>query len=339
MERPLWTFVPRGTAAEIAHRSRVLQDKGVAGVYGTQVYGPPWAVLSAAAAGTTTLGLGSGIAIAHTRSPFETAMCALDLDRLSGGRFVLGLGTGPRDWAERYFGVPYERPVTRLADVIGVVRHVEQHAHRADMPPFEGQITSLSFPALAPTAPPARPRLPIWVAALREPLCRLAGQVADGLIGHPMWSVEWALDQAMAALAEGCARAGRDRAEVQVQPWVTVSIDRRAADAVALAKPNVAFYASIAQYRPYFDAHGFGNEADRLAESAAAGRLFAEADRLVPDEMARSFIACGEPDQVAERIEPLWDVASSMLVAPVRWGLSREQATAQFHACEALFGV
>jgi alkanesulfonate monooxygenase SsuD/methylene tetrahydromethanopterin reductase-like flavin-dependent oxidoreductase (luciferase family) len=251
-------------------------------------------------------------------------MAALDLDHLSRGRFVLGLGTGPVHWTKGYYGMPYDKPVSRLREVVQILRHVEEGARTGTMKPWHGDCYHLEFHGYQPTSPPYRERLPVWIAALRQRMCELAGEVADGLIGHPLWSVEWALGQAQQSLAVGAARTGRDPTKIHFHPWVTVSIDRDPQVAVDDAKPFVVGYAGFAQYHPYFEAHGFGPEARKLQE-ATNSMSWAEAAQLVPDEMAKTFVACGTPEQVRERIEPLWQRANSMLIVPPPWGLSLER--------------
>ena len=86
------------------------------------------------------------------------------------------------------------------------------------MKPWQGDCYQLEFHGYEPTARPHRERLPVWIAALRPRMCELAGEVADGLIGHPVWSVEWSLAQAQKSLAVGAARTGRDPAKIHFQP-------------------------------------------------------------------------------------------------------------------------
>ncbi len=113
-------LMPAGTIAEAAKQQ---EDTGLLGTFAAQVYGPPWTALAAAATTTTRLQLASGIAQAFVRSPFETAMKAMDLDRISGGRFVLGLGPTVRSWSEGAYGVPgYGRPLAHLREVVEVIR-------------------------------------------------------------------------------------------------------------------------------------------------------------------------------------------------------------------------
>lgn len=336
MGRQYWAALFLSNRFDFTTAVRDLEERGIAGLEVPQVYGPPFVPLAAAAMVTKRMQLASGIAIGLTRSPFETAMAALDLDHLSQGRFVLGLGTGPVHFTKGYYGMPYDKPVSRLREVVQILRHVEDGARAGTMKPWQGDCYQLEFHGYEPTSPPYRERIPVWIAALRQRMCELAGEVADGLIGHPVWSVEWALGQAQQSLAIGAARAGRDPAKLHFQPWVTVSIDRDPKAAVNDAKPEVAFYGGFAQYHSYFAAHGFGPEARKLQEASQSMSCL-EAAPLVPDEMARTFAACGTPDQVRERIEPLWQRANSMLILPPNWGLSPEQLAAKTAAIAETF--
>jgi alkanesulfonate monooxygenase SsuD/methylene tetrahydromethanopterin reductase-like flavin-dependent oxidoreductase (luciferase family) len=321
-----WSMLAPGRdGPSIAAELDRLEALGVRGVVAPQVYAPPFVALAAAAMANPRLELGSGIAIALTRSPFETACAALELDRISDGRFTLGLGVGPRHWVN-YFGSDYDRPVARVREVMEIVRHVESDARQGVMTPFDGEFWQLEYESYEPFAPPLRERLPIYVAALRERVCELVGELGDGLIGHPVWSVEYALGTAQDALARGAARASRDPAAIDFQPYVTASIDTDEQRALDLAKPFIAFYAGFAQYHSYFDAHGFGAEAERLAQAARTQQC-REAATLVSDDMARTFAACGTPDQVRAWIEPLWQRATSMVVMPPSWGLTPAEAT------------
>jgi alkanesulfonate monooxygenase SsuD/methylene tetrahydromethanopterin reductase-like flavin-dependent oxidoreductase (luciferase family) len=339
MERKYWAFLSTSASmagVDLASAVQNFETRGFTGVMMPQMYGPPFGPLAAAAALTSQLELASAITMGLTRSPFETAMATIDLDRISKGRFTLGLGTGPGHFTQGYYGMPYDRPVSRLREVVEILRHVEYGVSSGTMEPWQGRHYQLEFHGYAPTLPLQRSRVPVWIAALRERMCELAGEVADGLIGHPVWSVEWALGQAQESLAAGAARSGRDPHEIDFTPWVYVSMNHDGKKAVAAAKPQVAYYGGFAQYHDYFAAHGFAAEARRLQEASNSMQP-TEAAALVPDEMARTFVACGTPDQVRERIEPLWQRATSMVLRTPNWGLSTEDQTAALKLLSEVF--
>ena len=336
MDRKYWSFVIPAADPNFAEAVGQLEDRGMAGVAIPQVYGTPFGPLSAVAAITTKLELASGIAIGLTRSPFETAISSLELDHLSKGRFILGLGTGPKHWTNGYFGMPYNKPVSRLREVVQILRHVEDGARSGNMQDWDGELYQLKFESYQPTMPPYRERIPVWIAALRQRMCELTGEVGDGLIGHPVWSVKWALGQAQESLAVGAARTGRDPSKIHFQPWVTASIDEDEKVAINDAKPWLAFYSGFAQYYPFFEAHGFGDEARKINEASQTMNCV-EAAQFVPDEMVRTFGTHGTPDQVREQVEPLWQRANSMCIVPPNWGLTPEQLAKKAQAIADTF--
>jgi alkanesulfonate monooxygenase SsuD/methylene tetrahydromethanopterin reductase-like flavin-dependent oxidoreductase (luciferase family) len=145
MERSYWASVFFHGGMDLTAEVKKLEACKLTGISIPQVYGPPFVPLVAAAAVTKRLQLATGIAIGLVRSPFETAMAALDLDHLSKGRFTLGLGTGPMHWTNGYFGMPYDRPVSRLREVVQILRHVEDGARTGTMKPWTGSCYQLQF--------------------------------------------------------------------------------------------------------------------------------------------------------------------------------------------------
>ena len=118
-----------------------------------------------------------------------------------------------------------------------------------------------------------------------------------------------------------------------MQLWVTASSRADPAEAVRRARGNVAFYGSVAQYRPFFAAHGFGAVVDRLIDAQRSLPVEACVD-LVPDEMARTFVVCGDRDDVRAALERLWTRADSMVVRPPSWGVAPGEYSAQVSELE-----
>ncbi len=321
--RPLWTVLTPLPAPLLTSLAQLAESRGVHGIFVPQVYGPPFVALGAIAAVTERVQLASGIAIAPVRSPFETAMAAIDLDRISNGRFVLGLGTSVHAWTQGVFGTPKYKPVSHLRETVAAVRHIIRGAHKG-LTPFNGEYYRADFRELQPSQPPVREEIPIWIAALRAPLVRLAAEVADGLIGHPMWSIEWALDRMRPEFMAALASAGRRRNQVEVNLWPWVAPNENEAEAIADARPTMAFYGGVKQYEPFFEAHGFGAVARQLQHGVQRGD-YSSVAHLVPDDMVRTFVAVGKPEKVRERVERLWTFADSLCpVAPV-YALSVEK--------------
>ncbi len=332
-----WAPIGVGDSVAIGERAKQLEDRGYEGIIGNQVYGPPWASLAVAAASTTSLELETGIAMAFVRSPFETACAAIELDRISNGRFTLGLGTAPQTWTEDFFGQEFLPPISRIREVIEILRLVFDSAseNAESIPDYHGEHYQLSFAGLHPNFGPEVRQIPIWVAALRERLCELAGECADGFIGHSIWSKWWLTERALPAIRRGATGAGRDPDDLNVQLWLTASIDSDPTASARRARGNVAFYASIPSYRSYFEAHGFGSVFDTLVEARRSVPLTQCID-LVPLDAARTFAICGSADEVGQEIEEIAGYATSVCVKPPMWGVDPEDANEQARQIDRL---
>jgi hypothetical protein len=206
-----WSFVtPLVPGDVLAAQVRQIEAQGLAGIFVPEIYSDPFMGLGFCAAVTDRVQLATGIKIAFASNPFEIAMTAMDLDRVSGGRFVLGLGTSIKAWVEGFHGMPgYGRPVEHIKETIELIRLIVAKSHTGELDRFDGKYHTHDWSTfLGPFAPPIRDRIPIWLAANQRGLTRLAGEVADGYIDHPIHGPGWLLRYGRDALADGLARAG-----------------------------------------------------------------------------------------------------------------------------------
>lgn len=313
------TIVPL-PGAMLTAQAQQLEAMGLEGLFAPQVYGPPFIPLATAAGATSRIRLATGIALAFTRSPFETAVAAMDLDRISGGRFTLGLGTSVQAWSEGFFAAEYGKPVAHMREVVEIVRMVIAKSHTGELTRYDGKYHQHDWSEFNPLGEPVRTDLPIWIAALRTPLIRLAAEIADGIIGHPIWSIDWATTKVQDDLKAGLAKGGKQRSDVEFNMWLFVAPNNDRRQAIEDARATVAFYGGIAQYEEYFAAHGFRNEARQLQEGVQGGD-YLSVKHLVTDEMAQTFVICGTPDEVRERVSGIWEHADSANLCPPSYGL------------------
>jgi probable F420-dependent oxidoreductase len=314
MKRKYWEILQAAPAADIAQTVRRLEDLGLDGVWAPQLHSPPFPTLAAAAMTSTKLKLGSGIALAFTRSPMETALSALDLDRISGGRMVLGLGTGVRLWNERSHGIVYGKPVGHLREVVQTVRAIIERGHTGELGAIDGVYHKLDLRGFTTMRKPVRASNPIYVPALFRNTVALAAEVADGLLGHPVWSIDWIAEQAKTLeMALGAQRRSRDKFHVNLWGYAAIAADRK--QAIDDMRGTVAFYSSVAQYEKYFAAHGFGAQARAVVEAARRNDSAAMI-KAVPDEMVTTFAIAGTAGEVGERIERMWRFADSITLSP-----------------------
>lgn len=309
-----WAFLRGGPLGTVRDEIGRLEAAGVHGVLVPQIYAPPWATLAVAAA-CSELQLHSGIAMGFVRSPFETAMAALDLDRLSGGRFTLGLGTSVQDWNERRFGVAYRQPVARLRELVLLVRRLVTAGEQEAVGRYDGEFWSLDLTG-SPLPPPLRPTIPITVAPLRAAMTEMAAEVADGIIGHPVWTPDFVAGGMRTAVERGLERAGRDRRALRITACLRVAITDDVEQGRRDAKVGIPFYASLAQYDSYFADLGLGDDARRLQRLAAAGASATALADACSDALADALVVIGPPDEVAARIATVLDHVDDVCIGP-----------------------
>ncbi len=318
-----WGVVVPQPATQLVAFAKQAEDLGLEGLWGVQLPGPPFLPLATAAAGTERLKLGTGVALAFVRSPLETAMSALDLDIISGGRVVLGIGPSVQVINEGWHGLSYDKPLARLREAVTLIRHIIENAHTGALGKWEGTYYTADFSGM-PLPQPVRPRIPVYLPALFTRAVRLAADIADGLAGHPMWSIKWIQEQVLPTLTTGLQAANKPRADFDLNIWTYVAINADRGQALADARGQVAFYASISQYEKYFEAHGFGEPACQAAAAAQRGDMDALVG-AIPDEMVETFATVGTADEVRQRLESVWTLADSVTVFAPSAFLSPEQ--------------
>jgi probable F420-dependent oxidoreductase len=271
--------------------------------------------LVGAALETDSVELGTSIAWAFGRSPLLTAVTALDLDELSGGRFVLGLGTGTRRMRTDWLGAPGERPARRLRETVEAIRAVWAAAE-AGAVEYEGELVRLSVRPYG-RAGQVRPTLPIYLAAVNEGMARMAGAVADGVVSHPMATVRYIDEVMRPAIAEGAQEEGRSGDEVAIADWLLVAVSDDEAQAREDAKRQIAFHATVRTYDRILDLHGFTDTTAQIRELWRSFDL-AGMTALVTDEMLETMAVAGTPQECRERVaERAASVDRLLLGAPI----------------------
>src|SRR5579875_3733469 len=245
---------------------------GFHSAWSTELHHTAFVPLAAAAMRTTRIQLGTGIALAFVRSPLITALTALDLDELSDGRAILGLGT---DLVRLFLRGVYTNEPLR----------------------FTGEYYDIDVRGYQRPGKPVRERLPIYIAAVGPAMTRLAGEIGDGWLRHELNSPRYFTEMIWPNLQRGLQRAGREREQITLCASLLCAPNRDRVLARRAAAAQIAFYASVRTYAPFFAFHGFGSEATRIQERFRAG------DRggmlaAVSEAMIDCFAAAGTPDEV-----------------------------------------
>lgn len=293
--------------------------------------------LSAMALATSRIRLGSGIMYAFGRSPLILATVARDLQQLAGGRFVLGLGTGTPGQAAAWLGADPDHLAPRVEELIPLVRRLV----RLDLGPVrhEGRFYNVNVLPQTEVRAPAHEQLPIYLAAVNRRMAEAAGRVADGLVGHPMFSPEYVRDVVRPALAAGVRRREAP-SSLPIAGYVLCAVAEKESDARAAASAQIAFYAVVKTFDSILEYHGFSHEANAIRE-AWKRRDLAGAAASVSERMLDAFAVYGTAEAARQRFQSRFDgVYEEALLFPPSVAYSgRRQFEAALRVIEALGAV
>lgn len=318
---------PTGELSDIAAR---LDYAGAHGFYLAELMHDPFLGVATAAGGASNLHFGTSIALAFTRSPTTLAYIANDLQALTGGRFILGLGSQIRPHIERRFGLTWDRPVQRLKEVVLAMRAVWRAWETGEPLKFEGKVFDLSLmsPAFSPElAPHGAP--PVYLAAVGPKMAEIAGEVADGLFVHAFTTADYVRNVLFPAVERGLARSGRSRSDFQLCLSAFIAdtaAEESAEEAREQARNSVAFYASTPDYKGVLDQHGLGELQPKLRQMTREGaweRMAAEID----DEVLDLFCIAGDPAEMCSGFASRWSGLVDQISLPVDYWLRHADNT------------
>ena len=305
--------------AATGETARVLEAQGFDGLLSFESAHDPFLPLVAAAEHTRRVELTTAIAIAFARNPMVCAYMANDLQLLSKGRFVLGLGTQIRPHIEKRFGQPWSKPNARMREFVRAIRAIWHAWETGERLQVRGEFYThtLMTPFFSPGPNPhGWPR--IALAGFGPAMIAVTGEVADGWIVHPLNSPDYVRAAGLPALERGLARAGRRRADVEIAcQTITMigSTDAEVAAARAKARGQIAFYGSTPAYRVMLDHHGWGALQPELNRLSKEGRWF-DMMALVSDDMLDTVGVSGRPADAgrALRARNAWADRTSLVL-------------------------
>jgi probable F420-dependent oxidoreductase len=291
--------------ADAGRQAAEAEAAGYAGLFTPEARHDGFLPLAAAAGTTDRIELGTSVAIAFARTPMTLANLGHDMQLLSGGRFILGLGSQIRPHIENRYSMPWSRPAARMREIVLAVRAIWACWNEGAPLDFRGEFYrhTLMPPIFMPRASPWGPPR-VWVAGVGPRMVGVAGEVGDGLICHPLVSRRFLAESLVPALHAGAAGAGRDPAELEVAAMAMVATGRdeaELANAVTATRVQIGFYASTPAYRPVLDLHGWGDLQPELRALSKAGD-WAAMGELIDDEVLATLAIVAEPAQVGDAL-------------------------------------
>jgi probable F420-dependent oxidoreductase len=301
--RAIALFTP--TIKDMMEVARLADEAGFDSVWNGEFFNRNGLVtLAAVAQVTKRTKIATGIAYAYMRNPVLNATGAMDLDELSGGRMILGLGSGTKSMNEGWYGQPFEpRSAAKMKECVALIRQIWA-SHKGTGVKFAGQFYRINIPAFVrPYA--VRDRIPLYLAAVQKGMLRTTGEVADGLVGHPLYSRKYIAAYIKPNLEIGAKRAGRTVKDIDVTSLLITSISHNREQALRDAKNQISFYASVKSYEEILNLHGWEKQKLAIWEHFRTFNLPKMAE-AVTDDMVEQIAVAGTPDECREQLKK-WD--------------------------------
>jgi len=289
--------------AEAAKRAEAL---GYDGAFTPETGHDPFLAHAIAAEHTERLELGTAVAIAFPRSPMATAQIAWDLQKLSKGRFTIGLGTQVKGHIVRRYGMDWTPPGPRMREYVLMMRAIWDSWQNGTKPSFEGKSYryTLMTPFFSP-GPIEHPNVPVHISAINPYLCRLVGELCDGIKLHGFNTPKYLHEVILPNIEAGAKKAGRDRKEVEIcgLGFVITGKDEEAVEkAKGPVRQQLSFYASTRTYKPVLDIEGWGDLNEELFGLSVEGKWQDMATKIT-DDMLDEFAVIGTYDEIVPKIK------------------------------------
>ena len=266
--------------------------------------------LAAVATATERVKLGTAIAYAFMRTPMLAASAAMDIDEISGGRMILGLGSGTERMNREWYSMPFDDPpAPRIKDAIGLIRAAVE-AQKGGGLNYEGPYYQVKIPVYG-RGRAARESIPVCLAAVNKGMIRAAAATADGLIGHPVFTRKY-IQESVLPVLEG--------SNCEMLPYVITAVADSTEQARNEARGQIAFYYTTRLYHTILEPHGWKAQGEAIANAYRQGD-FAAMNAAVTDEMVDEIAIAGTPDEVRDQLKAWEGMADHVLLYTPSIGL------------------
>ncbi len=302
--------------AEIAESARRAERLGFDTSSSSETNHNPFLPLAIAAEHTENVKLRTSIALAFARSPMDVAYLGWDLQAMSGGRFVLGLGSQVRGHIVRRFGMNWTAPAPRMREYIQALRHIWNAWQTGERVLFHGDHYDFNLmPPFFNPGPVENPDVKVFISAVNPYMLRVAGEVSDGVLLHGFCTPRYTKDVIIPNLKIGADRVGRSLDEIEISAGgfiITGETEEEVESKKAGVKSQISFYASTRSYESVMSTHGWDDTAARLYRMSVDNR-WPEMGGQITDDMLETFAVVGTYDQIVAKLkETHGDYANSI---------------------------
>ncbi len=300
--KPVGIILDGNNISDLVSLARRAEEAQFDSVWATELYRTSFQQLSAVANSTQDIKLGTAVALAFVRSPLITALTSLDVDEISDGRLILGLGTGAKRTNEMWHGIEHGKPVTKIKECIELIRLFSSGVHTGDTISYEGEYYNISTKGYHRAFSPVREDIPIYLAGVGSNMIRASAEVADGYLGHVVCSMGYIKEVVSKNIASGLKISNRSKEDFRTCSILTCAISDDKKKALEAARATIAFYATVRTYEPPFKLHGFIEETQKVRD-AFFRRDIKEMIACVTDDMVNTFAVVGTPSECRKRVD------------------------------------
>ncbi len=302
--------VPTDDLSRVRELYAELEAVGYDRAFSFEAKHDPFIPLAVAAEHTSRIQLGTALAIGFARTPMTLANAAWDLQTVTGGRFTLGIGSQIAPHIRQRFSMPWSDPALRMTEMVRAIHAIWDTWEHGVPLDFRGDYYTHTrmIPAFDPGPNPfGRPR--ILTGGVGPRMTRLAGEVADGFLVHPVNTRDSLLQLTLPAITDGLAASNRSRDDFElvcVTIVVTGRDEREFERSREAVREQLAFYGTTPAYQPVFALHGYGDLHPELKRLATEGRWDVMAT-LIDDDLIETIAVVGAPGEIAAKVRARLD--------------------------------
>ncbi len=307
--------------------ARTQEELGYDGLWAAETSHDPFISLALAAEHTERVELGTSIVVAFGRTPMDLAITANDLQLLSKGRFLLGLGSQIKPHIEKRFSMPWSHPAPRMREFILAMRAIWDSWHNGTKLDFRGDFYThtLMTPFFNP-GPSEFGAPKVFLAGVGELMTEVAGEVCDGFLAHAFSTPRYFREKTIPAIERGLKKAGRARGDFEVTCpgfMVIATTDEELEKAAAGVRQQIAFYGSTPAYRPVLELHGWGDLQTELNTMSKRGE-WVEMGKLITDDILSEFAIVGRPDDLPKQVAARYGGLADRMSYGLRGGRNQD---------------
>tara|TARA_B110000014_G_C20116662_1_gene589974 strand:- start:330 stop:1343 length:1014 start_codon:yes stop_codon:yes gene_type:complete len=324
--------------AEAGPAIKQLEDSGYDGAYSFEGAHDPFLPLVAAATNTSKIELITSIAVAFARNPMTLANIGYDLNLVSQGRFILGLGSQIKPHITKRFSMPWSSPAARMKEMVEAINAIWDCWQNGTKLNYRGEFYThtLMTPFFNPGPNPfGLPK--IYVAAVGPLMTQAVSESADGLLAHPFNSPKYINDVTLPIINKGLETTGKTRDQFDLSVSVMTGIgatEETHQQAVKACRDQVAFYASTPNYKAVLETHGLGDLSEALNKLSKQGQ-WKEMGEAIDDETLKTFAVIEEtPEALAREIKNRYGNIGQR-IAPVLYSRELDLAASVLTALKA----